>query len=215
VDWRKKRKDDIDQQMLHIVTLLNEYEQKLTYEDDPAQIVKFKNQISKLNSQKLELKEELNSLNQEHEQLRKSLIMTMPEVNFEDMDFVITALLKQQVSSIDMPDTFQKTNPLEKMSKNSLTHHVKFMLEVGLAKGREVGHLIENIVKTNFPSVPENLIATLNTEYRRLMEQGVKGDDLFMSLYEFSTCLNRDPRRQAAGLAVLCYFFETCDVFEP
>ena len=51
-------------------------------------------------------------------------------------------------------------------------------------------------------------------KYNELTKAGIKGDILFDSLLEFASNRSSGFREQAAGLAVLSYFFETCDVFE-
>ncbi|MEP1079328.1 hypothetical protein NDI52_28370 [Leptolyngbya sp. PL-A3] len=214
VDWRQQRKHDLEHRMLSIITLLGECEQKLTYEEDPQTIGKLNNQIANLKKQKDECQSDLVSLDQ-GQGVQRSLALTMANITFEDMNFVIAALLRQRIVTIDSQDNFRTTDPERKMSKNGLTHNVRWLLDTGLAKANEVRHLIENNAKINFPDVPERLKATLNAEYLKLMEEGIRGDDLFMRLHEFSSCQNSDIRWQTAGLAILCYFFETCDVFEP
>jgi hypothetical protein len=214
VDWRQQRKQDLEQRMLEIVKLLGQCEQKLTYEEDPQTIGKLNIQIADLKKQINECKSDLDSYEQ-GQKTQVDLALTMANITFEDMDFVITALLKQKVVPVDNQDVFQPTDPAKKMSKNALTNNIRFLLDMGLAKANEVRNLIENNAKINFPDVPESLKASLNAEYTKLMKEGTHGDDLFISLHRFSSCQKADVRWQAAGLAILCYFFETCDVFEP
>lgn len=214
VDWRQQRKHDLEQRMLEIVKLLGQCEQKLTYEEDPQTIGKLENQIAALNKQKNDCQSDLDFHEQGQGGQRK-LALTMANITFEDMDFVIKALLRQRIVASENQDTFRSTNPEQKMSKNGLTSNIRFLLDMGLAKANEVGHLIENTAKISFPDVPENLKSALNSKYLELIEEGIQGDDLFIRLHNFSSCQNSDPRWQAAGLAILCYFFETCDVFEP
>jgi len=214
VNWRQQRKHDLEHRMFDIVTLLGECEKKITYEEDPQTIGKLNNQIANLKKQKDECQSDLDSLDQ-GQGVQRSIALTMANITFEDMNFVIAALLRQRIVATDSQDNFRPTDPERKMSKNGLTHNVRWLLDTGLAKANEVRHLIENNAKINFPDVPERLKATLNAEYLKLMEEGIRGDDLFMRLHEFSSCQNSDIRWQTASLAILCYFFETCDVFEP
>lgn len=214
VNWRQQRKHDLEERMLEIVTLLGQCEQKLTYEEDPQTIGKLNNQITELKKRKNECQSDLNSLDQGQGQQR-NLALTMANITFEDMNFVISAFLRQRLVTVDGQDNFRPTDPERKMSKNGLTSNVRLLLDMGLAKANEVRHLIENNAKINFPDVPERLKAALASEYLKLMEEGIRSDDLFVRLHEFSSCHNSDIRWQAAGLAILCYFFETCDVFEP
>lgn len=214
VNWRQQRKYDLEDRMLEIVKLLGQCEQKLIYEEDPQARGKLNNQITNLKKQKDECQSDLDSHEQGQGEQRK-LALTMANITFDDINFVITALLNQRIISTNNQDNYQLTYPEEKMSKNGLTYTVKFLLDMGLAKAGEVRHFIENNAKINFPDVPERLKEALNSEYTKLVRVGLRGDELFMQLYQFSSHNNQDPLRKAAGLAVLCYFFETCDVFEP
>jgi hypothetical protein len=214
MDWREERKSNLEKRLEKTVKLLGECEQNLIDESDPTIKSKLRSRISELKEEMDNCKCDLDSLEQKNG-TRQSSALTMANITHDDVNFVITALLNQRIVFIDSKDNFQSTYPEEKMSKNDLTHEIKFTLGMGLAKAREVRHFIENNAKINFPDVPERLKASLNAEYTRLISSGMRGDDLFNSLYNFSHQNNQNPSRQLAGLAVLCYFFETCDVFEP
>ncbi|MCY7332037.1 MAG: hypothetical protein LH649_05130 [Pseudanabaena sp. CAN_BIN31] len=214
MNWQQQRIHDREQRMLTSVKLLGEYEQEIIYEDDPQAINKLENKINKLKKQIDNYQSDLN-----HDGLKQStqrnLALTMANITFEDMNFVIAAFLRQRINIVEGQENFRPTNPEVKMLKNGLTSNIRLLLDMGLAKANEVRHLIENNAKTNFPDVPDRLKSTLNFEYHKLIEENIQGDDLFIRLHAFSSCQNTDLRWQAAGLAILCYFFETCDVFEP
>lgn len=213
MDWRQQHKTNLEQRLLKIVKLIGECEDNLICEQDPQSAEKLRNQIATLKKQKNECESDLESHKQEKVS-RTELAITMASVTFEDLNFVIAALLKQQICVVNTQDNFCPTYPQEKMSKNGLTNDVKFLLETGLAKAHEVRHLIENIVKINFPDVPDKLKAALSAEYFKLVDEGIQGDELFRRMNQFSSCHSSDLRWQVAGLAILCYFFEACDVFE-
>lgn len=213
-NWQQKRKDDLESNMKRIIDLIGSYEKELTYEEDPAKITKIRDKIVDLKAQQKECQDELNSCEQAQLE-RKSLALTMTSITDEDIGFVIAALLRQRVFSCEDQDDFRLTNPEQKMSKNGLTSDIRISLEMGLGKAREVRYLIEKNAKINFPDVPEKLRAALNAEYLRLVEEGIQGDELFKRLHNFSSCQNPDIKWITAGLAILGYFFETCDVFEP
>lgn len=214
MDWRQQRRYDIEKQMLDLVKLLGQCEQKLMYESDPPTIGKLESQIIDCKKRISDYESDLEVYGQKQE-AQRSLAINMANITFEDMNFVITAFLRQRVNTVDSQSNFSPTKPEEKMLKNSLTSNIRFLLDDGLAKADKVRHLIENNAKINFPDVPERLKTALNTEYTRLKGEGIQGDDLFNSLQNFVSCNNPDLRWQLAGLAILCYFFETCDVFEP
>jgi hypothetical protein len=211
-DWKQQCKDNTEQEMLRIVNLIRDYQEDLTNESDPRNIAKCKKSISEL-KQKLE-DHEIDLKSHSHGQGKKQLALDMANITHEDLNFVITAFLRQRIPNVDDQNNFPPTKPEEKMSKNGLTSTIKILLDVGLPKANEVRHLIENNAKINFPDVPERLKSSFKIEYLKLVKEGIKGDDLFNSLHKFASCNNTEPRWQLAGLAVLCYFFETCDVFE-
>ena len=152
MDWRQQRKQNLEQQMLSLVKLLGQCEQKLTYEDEPKIVCKLEAQISEFKSQMKDCQSDLDSHLQEQGSQR-SLALTMANITFEDMNFVVTAFLRQRTIAIDGQNNFRPTNPEEKMSKNGLTSSIRILVDMGLAKAGEVRHLIENNAKINFPDV--------------------------------------------------------------
>ena len=58
------------------------------------------------------------------------------------------------------------------------------------------------------------LISGFVREYQRQVGEGLEGDSLFESMRLFSAQGRSEIRYQSAGLAVLVYLFERCEVFE-
>jgi hypothetical protein len=214
MSWHEERRSDIESNLQKILELLREYEHNLILEDDPGKSSAIRDKIAGLKVKMNECQNDLDSL-EKTKQPERDLALKMTNINYDDMNFVIAALLRQTIDIIDNQSIVPPTNPKEKMSKNGLTSNIAFLLRCGMASAGEVRHLIENNAKINFPDVPEKLRATLNAEYIRLRKAGIYGDDLFKHLHEFSSCKSSDASWRAAGLAILCYFFESCDVFEP
>ena len=135
VDWHQQRIQSLKEQSLEIVKILNDCEKSLISEGDPQ----IKN---KLEQQITHYKERLNTCQQEVESiqgqqsLQRVITNTVPEVTFEDLDFVITALLNLQIPALSSSADFSLTAPPRKMSKNELTQSVQGMLTGGLAQAR-------------------------------------------------------------------------------
>ena len=108
---------------------------------------------------------------------------------------------------------FTITNVREKILRNQLTEEVSSLITMGMGKVKEVGYFIEHNARLR-PDFPEKLNAGFVAEYQRLWNKGIKGDALFESLRQFSCGYNSDFKKAAAGLAVLSYLFEKCEVFE-
>jgi len=142
--------------------------------------------------------------------VKDSLADEMPQVGFAELEVTSKALLSKQS---DPTSTFTVTPPADKMAKNLLTGRVHLLLQMGLANAREVEHFIQSMADMD-PDFPERLKAGFVEQYEELRQQGYEGDALFEGLREFAAGGSRDFRRGAAGLAVLGYLFEKCEVFE-
>ncbi|MFM6075113.1 MAG: hypothetical protein ACKPEQ_41340 [Dolichospermum sp.] len=83
----------------------------------------------------------------------------------------------------------------------------------GVVHARMVGKFVENMVNV-IPDFPERLKAGFLEEYQKLRAGGLSGNALLEALHEFSCNHSSDYDLREAGLAVLYYFFEKCEVFE-
>jgi hypothetical protein len=134
----------------------------------------------------------------------------MPNVGFAELQVVCNAILEAPAAeAID----FTPLDPREKMNRNNLTDRSHFLLTLGLGKAKEVQQFMDGITAHSH-GFPEQLKGGFTREYNRLWEQGQRGDDLFDLLAEFASRGSSDLRQRAAGLAVLAYLFEKCEVFE-
>jgi hypothetical protein len=147
----------------------------------------------------------------DHEQwVQSALAQEMPRVTFRELEMVTSAII-----ALAMPVTtnFSITPPQEKMQRNRLTDKSSFRLTIGLSKAKEVGDFVKYIaaLKSDFP---EQLTAGFLNEYQKLLGSGLVGDALFQALTDFASGGSRAFDRQAAGIAVVAYLFEKCELFE-
>lgn len=85
---------------------------------------------------------------------------------------------------------------------------------MGLIKAKEVQQFVEQ-ASTLDPTFPTRLKATFLQEYKRLKdEESLSGDSLFEAIHQFASPSTKAFEYQAAGLAVVTYLFEKCDIFE-
>ena len=83
---------------------------------------------------------------------------------------------------------------------------------MGLTQAKHVAEFIGNSPDAHFG---DRLKEGFVSEYKRLLnEDGLKGDDLFSALLDFASAGKGEFRIRAAGLGVLVYLFEKCEVFE-
>jgi hypothetical protein len=138
----------------------------------------------------------------------------------ERMDSLTSAELeivcKAIQSSTHRPSTELKAVPTqEKLDYNSLTARVQNYLTMGLMRSDEVAQYIEMLASQIYPQFPGQLRDGFMREYEALWRKGLRGDSLFIALMQFAGGgSNTDFDRQAAGLAVLSYLFQVCEVFE-
>lgn len=157
--------------------------------------------------------ERLQALKDDHENwVRLQLAGQMPDVTFAELEIITRAIsIPASLGNI----SFIITDPARKMQKNNLTEAVHFSLTMGIAKAGEVEQFLQRMSKL-YPDFAERLKAGFVAEYNRLVnEEGLSGDRLFEVLQVFAGSPTRSFKLQAAGLAVLAYLFQACEVFEP
>lgn len=154
---------------------------------------------------------ELRAWKSEHEQwVRVSLAEEISSIGFAELEVVAKAILSQPSRPAD---NLTLTPPAEKMLKNQLTEKSHFLISMGLSKAREVAEFVGHVALRD-GQFPERLKAGFLEQYQKQRALGIGGDDLFSLLHQFASGYSYNFRRQAAGLAVLAYLFEKCEVFE-
>lgn len=147
----------------------------------------------------------------EHETwVRSRLAVEMPEVTFAELEVVTQGILNSHSAP---SDDFIVIDPREKMKQNGLTEKIEFLLTMGVGKAGEVEHFVSHVSVLD-SKFPERLKTGFVHQYRQLRDEGFYGDSLFEGLREFACTTQEDFKRQAAGLAILAYLFQTCEVFE-
>lgn len=156
--------------------------------------------------------ERLLTIKTEHEQwVRLSLAQAMPEVDFQELEEVTKHLL---VNFSNLPETkYILTPPEEKMRRNGLTEQSKNYILHGMIKSEEVRRFIQTKTLTD-SKFAERLKAGFLAQYYSYVQQSYAGDELFEALCNFASSHGHTFKHQAAGIAVLVYLFEDCEVFE-
>lgn len=134
----------------------------------------------------------------------------MSKITFAELEVITQSLVNNPQPSSNSMDVV----PLrDKMERNSLTLKTEVLINMGLIQSSQVGEYVQMatgqdsdfILRLTWGFVSEYL------EYRR---QGFERDALFAEMMRFSTHGRSDFRYQCAGLAILVYLFERCEVFE-
>lgn len=98
----------------------------------------------------------------------------------------------------------------EKIKKNSLQGFEKY-----ITMGLSSNSTIENYLNRHpDPSVATQLTNIMASEYKALKTQGLDNYEIFDELWNLASGKHTDFSYKAAGLGILTYFFEKCEVFE-
>jgi len=209
VDLHQQRKQDLKEHIDEEYILLKELEDDLRLTQEAQPKTKLKKQIKEVKSRISEYKKELDSLS-DSQQEQDLLISAMANITFRELDMVTDGILSMPV---EFDESYTVVPIVIKMSKNELTGSAQSRLTSGVIQARMVGKFVENMVNV-IPDFPEKLKAGFAREYHNLRAAGLKGNALLDALHEFSCNRSLDYDLRAAGLAVLYYLFEKCEVFE-
>jgi hypothetical protein len=153
----------------------------------------------------------LMAIKEAHEtQVRAAMEAAFADVAFPELQTAISWVSTQAPA----PDgAFDLLAPDDKIKKNGLSNGARHIIAAGLTSRATVGAYVEAETQID-PDFPERLKAGFLEEYFKQRKLGHQGDELFELMCAFA---QRGLKRQAdktAGIAVLVYLFEICDVFE-
>jgi hypothetical protein len=127
-------------------------------------------------------------------------------VGFEQLQPVINAIQRRK------PDPYAKLTPPSehKIEHNKLSVEAADLLRHGRRKEARVQDYLDKMVR---PNDAEEIAEAVRNQYRSLKALDLEPDVIFGHLQRFIGW-HGEPSRQAAALAVMCYFFDRCDIFE-
>ena len=131
----------------------------------------------------------------------------MDQLVLSDLEPVINALEQQDM---DPSDEMPPPPSVEKLEKNALSEYSADLLRIGRRKVRLVDLYFRKSVQVE---LGEQIAEAFRKRYLYLKSNGLHPDQIFMHLQQ-DAGMSGEPRRQAAAMAVLAYFFDTCDIFE-
>lgn len=134
----------------------------------------------------------------------------MPQIHFAELSMITGSLVTHEESP---GKDLTVIPPAEKLRKNQLSSITHAYLAIALAKADVVRNFIDKFTRYD-NSFSARLRAGFINEYERLKRTEIAGDELFQEMLRFATAGHTDLRSQAAGLAILGYYFEACEVFE-
>lgn len=156
--------------------------------------------------------ERLLLLKSEHEQnISEATAAALADIAFEELAKSVAWVSKQDVMIGE--NSFVVLNPAAKIEKNGLSNGSKHIIAAGLAAQSTVAEFVTAETQLD-PDFPHKLKAGFLAKYYTLIGEGHKGDMLFDLMCSFAQQGMKFQKERSAGLAVLVYLFERCDVFE-
>ena len=138
------------------------------------------------------------------------LAQAMPDITFAELE----AITKVLVIGEPLPlSPFTVIPPQDKIARNGLTEHSSKLFNTGMLQVQQVKNYVETTGSVDHTFV-ERLTSGFISEYQQQTQAGLQGDALFAAMFRFSVQGRTEFEYQSAGLAVLVYLFERCEVFE-
>lgn len=138
------------------------------------------------------------------------LAQAMPNITYAALETVTQALVNGEQLP---PSPIIVIPPRDKMERNGLTEQSSRLFNMGLLQIQQVRNYVETM-----GSLDRTFVGRLTSgfvgEYQQNRQAGLQGDSLFAAMFRFSTQGRIEFSYQSAGLAVLVYLFERCEVFE-
>lgn len=153
---------------------------------------------------------ELFALKAQHEQwVTQKLEEKSISYSFAELE-VLAKYLVSSTASAQTTSSFSLLKIDEKIKKNSLID-VQGYITMGLSSNFTIADYLNRHPDPLFAAKLTNIMAQ---KYRDLKSNGLDNYEIFDELWTFASGNNSDFSYKAAGLGILTYFFEKCEVFE-
>lgn len=131
------------------------------------------------------------------------------EISYAELEVTIKYLVDG--NNTQYGGTFEIITPAEKIKKNELTSDVEGFLRMGLIQERQLEEYLNRNLDRTFASRLRNIVVA---EYNKLKQEGLTGNEIFYEIMKFAAGNSTDFKKQAAGLSIIAYYFNVCDIFE-
>ena len=146
----------------------------------------------------------------QEERHEEFLVQAMRDITFTELAQITNSIVNGEQPPIS-PIT--AVPPQEKMARNGLTEQSSRLFTMGLVQTQLVQRYVETTSSLDRTFVPR-LTSGFIDQYQQQTQAGLQGDALFAEMFRFSAQGRSELQYQSAGLAVLVYLFERCEVFE-
>ena len=153
--------------------------------------------------------DKLKQIKKDHEEeCERAIQSIIPDITYADLEVILKYIQSENIPEFD--EKFIPLHPEEKIRKNKLSADVNRNIRLGSVQFPLVKNFINDFPDPRFSERLKNIFVQI---YRELKNE-LNGDELFYALWDFACGNTNDFNYRAAGLAVLTYFFQQCDVFE-
>lgn len=130
------------------------------------------------------------------------------ELGFDDLRAVLESI--EALPPMDSDEI--RPVPPDKLAHNRLSSDIADILQRGMTKCDLVGRYLESVPDA---TLGDRIGTSVTRKYQELRGMGHTSDQIFFELEKFvGGAMRTLPKREAAIIAVLAYFFEQCDIFE-
>lgn len=144
--------------------------------------------------------------------VKDTLLWNLKSVGFPELEAVCSVLALPGEARTGS-EGFGLLDPEAKIRRNDLGPATREQITWGLGKSAEVKGILD-FLDLQRDGVAQRIAANFKAEYYSLWSEGLTGDQLFDSMRGFALGAHPNEGMRAAGLAVLVYLFEHCEVFE-
>jgi hypothetical protein len=123
---------------------------------------------------------------------------------------VLASFLTENSGSLSTISDYTILKINDKIEKNRLTD-VQNFINMGLSGVSAIEAYVNRNPDTNFGN---RLTNAMSARYHELKSQDMEPTDIFYSLWDMANGNHDEFNFKAAGLGILVYFFEKCEVFE-
>lgn len=154
----------------------------------------------------------LKRIKTQHEtRVRSAMLDAFADVGFPELAEAIQWIVKTGPQTRE--NDFSLVAPGEKLSRNELGGNSEMIVTMGLSLSHEVRNFVASETQADH-RFPDRLKSGFLQEYHRLRKRDHLGDELFDLMCRYAQRGLNTQVEKSAGLAVLVYLFETCEVFE-
>jgi len=157
--------------------------------------------------------EKIQEIKRDHEKyIRESTAISVIDVTAEELNIVTKYLISNQPS---LDTDYRAIPPKDKIERNGLSTETEQLITLGMNRVELVRNFINRMNQIMDPDFGDRLKEGFVKEYHRLrIENHRDGDEIFEDLFDYASRNSGNFLERAAGLTVLAYLFEECEVFE-